>query len=192
MDFHKDLSYVGWEEVKRRQLERVPLVYEWMKLTDMKQGESVLDIGIGPGMFTLQYANSVGEEGTIYALDKSKEALDFFLREIKEKMNNIIPICRNAETSLDTVGNVDIVMFTDVLHHADSPIDLLRNVYKHINVDVRVLIAEFDKDSKGQIGPPLQNRISKEEVKKFAKSVGFQEVKDGNQDYEHYYMLLKK
>ncbi|NRD78521.1 methyltransferase domain-containing protein [Bacillus sp. BRMEA1] len=192
MDFHKDLSNVGWEEVKRRQLERVPLVYEWMKLADMKQGESVLDIGIGPGVFTLQYANSVGEEGTIYALDKSEEALDFFLRDVKEKMNNIIPICRNAETSLDAVGNVDIVMITDVLHHADSPIDLLRNVYKHINVDVRVLIAEFDKDSKGQIGPPLQNRISKEEVKKFAKSVGFQEVKDGNQDYEHYYMLLKK
>jgi ubiquinone/menaquinone biosynthesis C-methylase UbiE len=192
MDFHKDLSYVGWKEVKRRQLERVPLVYEWIKLVDMKQGESVLDIGTGPGVFTFQYANSVGEDGTIYALDQSREALDFFLREIKEKKNNIIPICINAETSLDTVGNVDIVMITDVLHHADSPIDILRNVYKHINGDVRVLIAEFDKDSEGQIGPPLQNRISIEEIKKLAKSVGFQEVKDGNQDYEHYYLLLMK
>ncbi|SOC15223.1 methyltransferase family protein [Ureibacillus xyleni] len=124
MHFHKDLSYVGWEEVKRRQLERVPLVDEWIKLVNMKKGETVLDIGTGPGVFTLQYANFVGEDGKIYALDQSKEALDFFLKEMGEKKNNIMPICRNAETSLDNVGNVDIVMITDVLHHADSPIDL--------------------------------------------------------------------
>ncbi len=140
----------------------------------------------------MQYANFIGEDGIIFALDQSKEALDLFLREIEEKKDNIIPIWRNAETSLNTVGNVDIVMITDVLHHADSPINIMRNVNKHINEDVRVLIAEFDTDSECQIGPPLQNRISKEEIKKLAKSVGFRVVKDGKQDYEHYYMFLMK
>lgn len=192
MEFHKDLSHVGWEEVKRKQLQREPLIYEWIELVGMKRGSSVLDIGTGPGVFTLKYAHAIGDKGTIYALDQSKEALDLFLKEIDEKVNNIHTICRNAEKSLDSVGKVDIVMITDILHHSNSPVDIIKNVYQHINENGCVLIAEFDPDSEGHIGPPLQNRISKEEIKKLVQTVGFKVVKEGKQEYEHYYVLLKK
>lgn len=192
MGFHKDLSHVGWEEVKKRQWQREPLVYEWIELAGMNHGSSVLDIGTGPGVFTLKYAYAVGDKGVIYALDQSKEALDLFLKEVKGKVNNILLFCRNAELSLDGVGKAEIVMITDVLHHADSPIDIIRNVYQHIDENGRVLIAEFDPESEGHIGPPLQNRMSKDEIKKLVLTVGFQVVKEGKQEYEHYYILLKK
>lgn len=192
MEFDKNLSHVGWEEVKRKQLQRAPLVYEWIKFVGMKQGSTILDIGTGPGVFTMEYARVVGDQGTIYALDQSKEALDFFLKEVNEKNNNILTICRNAEVSLDSVGKVDIVMITDVLHHANSPVDIIRNVYQHIDENGCVLISEFDPDSDGHIGPPLQNRISKEEIKKLVQTIGFQVVKEGKQEYEHYYLLLNK
>ncbi|MBP1934912.1 class I SAM-dependent methyltransferase [Ammoniphilus resinae] len=192
MEFHKDLSNVGWEKVKRRQLQRESLVYEWIELVGMKQGSSVLDIGTGPGVFTLKYSRAVGNKGEIYALDQSKEALDLFLKDIDGNNKNIKPIYTNAEGSLDPVGKVDIVMITDVLHHADSPVDIIRNVYQHINGNGCALIAEFDPESEGHIGPPLKNRISKEEMKELVQTVGFQIVKEGKQEYEHYYMLLKK
>lgn len=193
MEFQKDLSHVEWEEVKRRQLQRIPLVYEWIKLVGMKQGLSVLDIGTGPGVFTKEYASVVQDKGIIYALDKSNEALEFLLKEInKHKIGNIQIIRGDAEISMDHIGKADIVMITDILHHTDSPFDIIRNVYKHIDEDGCVLIAEFDPDSEGHIGPPLKNRLPKEEIKKLVQTIGFQVVREGNQEFEHYYLLIQK
>lgn len=192
MEFHKDLSHVGWEEVKRRQLQRESLVYEWIELVGMKPGKSVLDIGTGPGVFTLKYARVVGNEGTIYALDQSKEALDLLVDATDRKHNNIHTVCADAEMPLPSVEGVDIVMITDILHHAHSPVRVIRNIYQHIKLHGSVLISEFDPSSEGHIGPPLQNRISKEEIKKLVQMEAFQIIKEGKQEHEHYYLLLKK
>jgi ubiquinone/menaquinone biosynthesis C-methylase UbiE len=100
MEFHKDLSHVGWEKAKRRQLLREPLVSEWIELVGMKHGSLVLGIGTGPGVFTKQYSHVVGDQGTNYALDQSREAIDFFLKEVNGKEHNIIAICTNAEEAL--------------------------------------------------------------------------------------------
>jgi ubiquinone/menaquinone biosynthesis C-methylase UbiE len=190
-DFSKNLSHIGWDEIKRRQSERVPLVHEWIRFTGMKQGMSVLDIGTGPGVFTRKYANVVGNQGLIYAIDKSAEALTYLLQD-HQYQNNILTIHIDAELSLDSIGKVDIVMITDVLHHSDAPKAILENVYYHLEQNGSVLIAEFDPLSKGQIGPPLQNRLPKETIKALCQSIGFRIVKEGQQAYEHYYVLLQK
>ncbi|WP_166246202.1 class I SAM-dependent methyltransferase [Paenibacillus turpanensis] len=192
MDFRKDLSHLGWGEVKRKQLQRASLADEWIQLVQMRRGSTVLDIGTGPGVFTLLYAQVVGDEGVIYAVDQSKEALLSLLDGVEGKLNNIVPFCKNAEDALDGIGTVEIVMLTDVLHHADTPAAIIQNAYQHIDESGYVLIAEFDSECEGLIGPPLVHRIPQEEVRNIVQSVGFQVVKEGKQDYEHYYLLLRK
>jgi ubiquinone/menaquinone biosynthesis C-methylase UbiE len=190
-DFSKNLSHIGWDEVKRRQSERIPLVYEWIRFTGMEQGMSVLDIGTGPGVFTREYANAVGKQGLIYAIDKSAEALSYLLQD-SQSQDNILTIHTDAELSLDSIGLVDIVMITDVLHHSDAPEAILKTAYHHLKQNGSVFIAEFDPLSKGQIGPPLQNRLYKDTIKTLSQSIGFRIVKEGQQAYEHYYILLQK
>ncbi len=98
----------------------------------------------------------------------------------------------DAEESLEEVEPVEIVMITDILHHTDSPGDVLQNVFDHVLHTTRVLVAEFDPVGEGIMGPPLENRMPMEDVKSLAQKVGFEIIAEGKQEFEHYYLLLKK
>jgi len=105
MEFHKDLSYLGWEKVRDRQLQRLPLVKEWASMVCLKKGSSLLDIGPGPGTFLDEYASIVGPEGQIIALEKSQEAIRFGLKEMNH--SNVRIVCWDAEKPFnnDTSGS---------------------------------------------------------------------------------------
>ncbi len=73
MEFRKDLSNLAWEEVRKRQLLRFPLVSEWIKITGMVEGQYILDIGSGPGVFTCEYAKVVGPMGRVVSIEKNQQ-----------------------------------------------------------------------------------------------------------------------
>lgn len=120
--FHKNLSELGWEKVKTRQLHRLPLAFEWIDLIQMKPGHSVLDIGPGPGVFTQHYTKVVGSTGKVTALEKSEEAIAYLKEELIQAESTTEILEGDAENvALYDQDPFDIVMLTDVLHHADSP-----------------------------------------------------------------------
>jgi ubiquinone/menaquinone biosynthesis C-methylase UbiE len=191
MEFHIDLSHLGWEKVQERQLMRLPLVTEWVSIMCLKKGASLLDIGPGPGVFLNEYASIVGSEGKIIALEKSQIAIQFCLKEMDH--SNVRFVCWDAEKPFnDDLGNFNVITLTVVLHHADSPHAILKNVYNQATVDTLIFIAEFDSEAQGKIGPPLDKRLAMSELKLFIASVGLEVVREGKQDFEHYYFLLKK
>jgi ubiquinone/menaquinone biosynthesis C-methylase UbiE len=191
MEFNKDLSYLGWENVWDRQLQRLPLVKEWAAIVGLKKGSSLLDIGPGPGVFLNEYASIVGPEGEIIALEKSQAAIRFALRKMNHA--NVKLICLDAEKPFnDDKLCCNAITLTDVLHHADSPIAILKNVHNQATEETRILIAEFDPEAEGMIGPPLENRISRIDLKLIVAAAGFEVVSEGKQDFEHYYLYIKK
>jgi 2-polyprenyl-3-methyl-5-hydroxy-6-metoxy-1,4-benzoquinol methylase len=191
VEFHKDLSHVGWEKVQERQMQRLPLVAEWASIMSLKKGTSLLDIGPGPGVFLNEYASIVGSEGKIIALEKSQVAIQYCLKEMNH--SNVRFVCWDAEKPFnDDLGNFNVITLTDVLHHADSPQAILKNVHNRATEDTLIFIAEFDSEAQGKIGPPLDKRIAISELKLIITSVGLEVVREGKQDFEHYYFLIKK
>lgn len=191
MVFHKNLSELGWEKVKMRQLHRLPLVDEWIELIQMKSGFSVLDIGPGPGVFTQRYAKVVGSTGKVTALEKSEEAIAYLAKELKQAESHIEIILGDAEnTVVHDQGSFDIVMLTDVLHHTDSPARVLKNLYNNLHTkNTRILIAEFDPKSEGEIGPPLEKRLRENDLYELLQNIGFTILSSGKQMFEHYYII---
>lgn len=189
--FRRDLSLIGWDEVKRRQLQRSALGSEWIQITGMACGMQVIDIGPGPGVFTRQYARTVGESGRIFAVEKSPEAIEHLRREL-QGLANVEVLLRDAEQGLEGTPVPDMVMITDVLHHTESPAKILGSVYSLASSASKVLIAEFNACAEGIIGPPLAVRIKIEDVVEMALSAGFLVDKTGTQTHEHYYVLLRK
>ncbi|WP_307205267.1 class I SAM-dependent methyltransferase [Paenibacillus harenae] len=189
--FHKNLSELGWEKVKKRQLHRLPLVDEWIELIQMKSGYSVLDIGPGPGVFTQRYAKVVGITGKVTALEKSEEAIGYLTEELKQAESHIEIILGDAENAVvHDQGSFDIVMLTDVLHHTDSPARVLKNLYNNRHTkNARVLIAEFDPKSEGEIGPPLEKRLRENDLYDLLQHIGFTILSSGKQMFEHYYII---
>ena len=83
--FRKDLTHLTWDEVYARQVKRASLVGEWMDALHLKSGDRLLEIGAGPGYVSLMLADRVGPAGTVYAVDRSADALAYLQRLQKER-----------------------------------------------------------------------------------------------------------
>ena len=97
--FRKDLTHLTWDEVYARQVKRASLVGEWMDALRLKSGDRLLEIGAGPGYVSLMLADRVGPAGTIYAVDRSADALAYLQRLQKERgVSNIERLVADAAT----------------------------------------------------------------------------------------------
>lgn len=188
--FTKDLSFIGWDEVKRRQLERVSLAPQWIELTNLAPGMIVVDIGPGPGVFTREYAKVVGKPGKVYAIEKSPQAIEFLQIGLK-KLDNVQVRLADAEHGLTDIPQPDVVFVTDVLHHTDSPRDVLKSIFELVHSNSKILIAEYDPAADGKVGPPLEHRLDANVLFELATEVGFTVESTETQDHEHYYLLLR-
>jgi ubiquinone/menaquinone biosynthesis C-methylase UbiE len=188
--FEKDLSDADWDDVRRRQVARLDLTREWIALTGMRAGSRVLDIGPGPGEFTCEYAKVVGAAGRVYALEKAESAVAYLRRALEVRgLNNVVVLAGDAEEALDIDGDVDLVVITDVLHHVDRPQAVLHKVAGAMCCHTKVLIAEFDPDAEGVVGPPLEHRLAARQIKKLLDRAGLRILDEGRQAYEHYFVI---
>ena len=76
--------------------------YKILERAGLKSGQEVLEVGCGPGFFTIPAAHIVGEEGIVYAIDTHPLAIKRVKNKIKKAgIKNIKPIFANAsETGL--------------------------------------------------------------------------------------------
>jgi ubiquinone/menaquinone biosynthesis C-methylase UbiE len=76
--------------------------YEVLKAAGLEPGQKVLEVGCGPGFFTIPAARIAGEEGSIYALDVNPLAVDKVRRKIEgDGVTNVETILADAaETGL--------------------------------------------------------------------------------------------
>ena len=71
--------------------------YKLLKAAGLKRGQKVLEVGCGPGFFTMPAAKMVGEKGVIYAIDVHPLAIKRVQKKIKrERIKNVTPILGNA------------------------------------------------------------------------------------------------
>ena len=71
--------------------------YKLLRAAGLKLGQKVLEVGCGPGFFTIPAAKIVGEEGFVYAVDVHPLAIERVKEKIeKEGIKNVKPILANA------------------------------------------------------------------------------------------------
>ena len=84
--------------------------YGLLKNAGLRPGQHILEVGCGPGFFTIPASEIVGDKGVIYAVDIRSQAIE----RVRKKMNNqgirnIRPLLTNAsdtdlpDKSIDTV-----------------------------------------------------------------------------------------
>jgi len=76
-------------------------VFFTLENAGLKSGQTVLEVGCGPGFFTIPAAKIIGEQGKLYALDIHPLAIESATKKIKkEKLANV-------ETVLADVTNTN-------------------------------------------------------------------------------------
>ncbi len=99
-----------------------------LESTGIKEGDSVLDFGCGPGNYSLAAAEIVGDKGMVHALDIHPLALERVEeRAGKRGIGNVETIFSDLETGLDR-NSLDAVLLYGVLYRAGSKRALIREV----------------------------------------------------------------
>jgi len=139
-------------------------------ITDIRPepGQVWAEVGCGNGFFTVPLAAKVRK---VHALDISEQMLDKLRTNLVESgVSNVEPM-RSAENTLPlSDGSVDGVLMAFVAHEFDEPVMAFAEAGRILKAAGRLAVVEFAKVESW--GPPLEHRVSPEEVEDWARRAG--------------------
>lgn len=153
-------------ESKERLAELSPI--DTLKRAGFKDGMVLCDIGAGTGVFSIP-ASQISSNH-IYALEKSDDMIELLEKRILDnKIKNLI--VKKVESDILPMEDhvCDLVILITVLHHIDDKKTMVDEIRRILKDTGRLMIIEFHKRDTGS-GPPVEMRISKEELEQFAKT----------------------
>ena len=169
-----------------------------MNILDLKPGQKIADIGSGPGYYTHQFSQLVGDTGKVYAIDTVKDHLNYI--ENFSQQNSIANI-ETVHTSGETIGlqpkQVDLAFMCSLYHNIygfskesdrDSFVMSIKNALKPNGNLVIVDNALVVGDQLPYHGP----YIAKELIIAQLKYYGFHLVKDYGFVPQRYILVFQK
>jgi ubiquinone/menaquinone biosynthesis C-methylase UbiE len=106
-------------------------------------GQTVVDLGCGPGFFTLPLAKLVGENGCVIAVDLQKEMLDLVMsRADREGLASRIRPHQCKPDALGVSGPVDFALAFYMVHEVPDVERFIREVAGIVKPKGRFLLVE--------------------------------------------------
>jgi 2-polyprenyl-3-methyl-5-hydroxy-6-metoxy-1,4-benzoquinol methylase len=143
----------------------------------LKPGDTVADIGAGPGVLSVPLAKAVTPGGKIYAEDIDQGFFD----RIKQKaaagnVSNVVTVLGSFTDPKLPAKDVDVALFHDVLHHIQDRAGYLKATATYVKPAGRIAIIELPANGSHKDEPELV--VSKEQVKGWMADAGFQPVQE--------------
>ena len=150
----------------------------------IQSGQTVLDLGSGPGFWTLPLADIVGVDGAAWALDVSQDMLNLLAQRNPPVQVHLF--CAELPRIELPAVNFDWVWAAFVLHEV-TPLEILANELRRLLKDNgRLAVLDWRPDALGESGPPRHHRLSVEQVTKTLMEAGFTSVMQIWQDEDTY------
>lgn len=107
-------------------------------------GMVVADIGAGTGLFTRLFAQAVGPQGRVIAVDISADFIDNILRQARSAgMNNVAGVVNAPDQVGLADGSVDIAFVAASYHHFEHPRAMLASIYRALRPGGALLVIDF-------------------------------------------------
>lgn len=109
----------------------------------VKEGMTVVDLGCGPGFFTLDLAEMVGESGRVIAADLQEGMLEKLRRKIQgTALEGRITLHRCQPSHMGVPAGIDFVLAFYVVHEFPDVTPLFEEIRSVLNPNGRMLIVE--------------------------------------------------
>lgn len=177
-DHHKMHALIGAE----REARWTPT--DFLARLGIQPGSSVLDLGSGPGFWSLPLAEIVGADGVVWALDASQEMLDQLAQRNPPAQ---VRLLRAELPHIDlSASSLDWIWAAFVLHEVTPPEILVGEMHRLLKEHGTLAVLDWRPDAATESGPPRHHRLSVELVTKFLLAAGFESVTQTWQDHETY------
>jgi len=140
----------------------------------VQQGQIVADIGAGGGYFSLRFAEQVGGEGEVLAVDTNTEFLEFIRRSAAAKgLENVEPVhVSGGDVTLPK--QVDLVFMRNVCHHIPDRPAYFRKLKNFLKPRGRVAIAEYRRASRLSFRGMFGHYVPKETLIAEMREAGYE------------------
>jgi ubiquinone/menaquinone biosynthesis C-methylase UbiE len=159
-------------------------------LLPIEHGQSVADIGCGPGFFSIELARRAAP-GTLYALDIIPEFVAIASQRFAQaRVKNAQAIVSGELDFKLPNESLDGVFLAFVVHHADDQQAFMAEVARVLKPGGWAAVLDWAKRRMEQ-GPPQHERLSQRQVINLARGAG---LRLGTRQIviEKYYLLLFK
>jgi protein-L-isoaspartate O-methyltransferase len=170
--------YIAMLEHKDRDAYQKP--DQIMAALALKPGERVADIGAGSGYFTIRIAKSVGEEGTVWAIDIEQEMLDYIEQRLKkEKLKNIKRMLVPPDDPQLPQDYVDTILLVHTYAYIQNRTEYAKKLRAALAPGGRVIIIEYLPSSwkERPWGPLSHQQVSRETADAEMAEAGFKPVR---------------
>ena len=126
---------------------------------------TVLDIGCGPGFFSIDMLQLVGKSGRVIACDLQEGMLQKLRNKIQgTELEERLTLHKCEENKIGVSEKVDFVLIFYMLHEVPNPAEFLNEIGSILKANGQVLIAE----------PPFHvSKSAFEETIRKARNAGF-------------------
>lgn len=158
-------------------------------------GQNIADFGAGSGHYSIAAAKALMATGRVYAIDAQKDLLSKLKNQAaREGLYNLEVIWGNIEKPNGVKlpdYSVDLVLLCNVFFQAENKDDLIKETKRVLRLGGRVLVVDW-ADSFGNLGPPPEMIIKKDEMAEIFQKAGFHLEKEISAGSHHYGMIYKK
>jgi cyclopropane fatty-acyl-phospholipid synthase-like methyltransferase len=122
-----------------------------VRLSGVKKGDRVLDIGCGTGLLSLKFLRKC--DCRVTGIDNSVQMLAIFRKKIRKlRLAGRVTVKRQDAASVAFKKNTfDIAASTVTLHHLTDKLSALKRIYAVLKPGGRLVIGDIDLDTTGRL-----------------------------------------
>jgi predicted methyltransferase len=186
-------EFVGKFETESREV--FALRKEIVAACQLKPGQTVADIGAGTGLFTDLFAEAVGPDGRVIAVDISRKFVDHIREKSRAQgRKNIDAVLCSADSINLPPESIDVAFICDTYHHFEFPFSTMKSLAKALRPGGVVVVIDFHR-IEGVSSPWVIShvRAGQEVVEAEIVKSGFIKIEERKDLLkENYFVVLRK
>jgi ubiquinone/menaquinone biosynthesis C-methylase UbiE len=157
----------------------------------LRPGQTVAEIGSGPGYFTPRLARAVGPSGHVFAVDPEPLVLDVLRKRVaRAGVKNVTPVLGRDDDPMIPRGRCEVAVIINAYHHIHGAPAFLRALAAALPRGARVINVDWNEES--EFGPPPRRRISRARFLRDARRAGLRLVADRPLLAHQYFLELRR